>query len=83
MLTPPPFERLTDRPWKQIAAIVEATRGTCGGTRTVWICRRSRSAASRAMFAGPAPFRPTIDVAAVVRPSTAPRGRRSALPQSA
>ena len=34
MLTPPPFERLTDRQWKRIAAIVEATRGTCGGTRT-------------------------------------------------
>ena len=34
VLTPPPFERLTDRQWKRIAAIVEATRGTCGGTRT-------------------------------------------------
>jgi transposase len=34
MLEPPPFERLTDREWKRIAAIVEATRGTCGGTRT-------------------------------------------------
>jgi integrase/transposase len=34
MLEPPPFERLTDREWKRIAAIVEATRGTCGGKRT-------------------------------------------------
>jgi transposase len=34
VLTPPPFERLTERQWKRIAAIVEATRGTCGGTRT-------------------------------------------------
>ncbi|MBL9101593.1 MAG: transposase [Myxococcales bacterium] len=34
VLTPPPFERLTDREWKRIAAIMEATRGTCGGKRT-------------------------------------------------
>lgn len=34
ILEPPPFERLTDREWKQIGPIVEATRGTCGGTRT-------------------------------------------------
>jgi len=33
-LTPPPFERLTDRQWKRIARTVEATRGTCGGKRT-------------------------------------------------
>ena len=33
-LPPPPFERLTDREWKRIAATVEATRGTCGGPRT-------------------------------------------------
>jgi len=32
MLEPPPFERLTGRQWKRIVAIVEATRGTCGGT---------------------------------------------------
>ena len=34
MLTPPPFERLGDAEWKRIAAMVEATRGTCGGPRT-------------------------------------------------
>jgi transposase len=34
MLTPPPFERLSDGEWKRIAAMVEATRGTCGGPRT-------------------------------------------------
>jgi integrase/transposase len=34
MLTPPPFERLTDREWKRIAKTVEATRRTCGGKRT-------------------------------------------------
>jgi len=33
-LTPPPFERLTDREWKQIARMIEATRSTCGGKRT-------------------------------------------------
>jgi hypothetical protein len=33
-LTPPPFERLTDRQWKRIARTIEATRGTCGGKRT-------------------------------------------------
>ena len=33
MLPPTPFERLNDRQWKQIAAIVEATRGS-GGKRT-------------------------------------------------
>ena len=34
MLEPPPFERLTDREWKRIGPMVEATRGTCGGPRT-------------------------------------------------
>lgn len=34
MLTPPPFERLSDAEWKRIAAMVEATRGPCGGPRT-------------------------------------------------
>ena len=35
MLPPPPFERLTDRQWKRIAPVIEATRGgTCGGKRT-------------------------------------------------
>jgi hypothetical protein len=33
-LTPPPFERLTEHEWKRIGPMVEATRGTCGGTRT-------------------------------------------------
>jgi transposase len=34
MLEPPPFEHLTDLQWKGIGAMVEATRGICGGTRT-------------------------------------------------
>ena len=34
ILEPPPFERLTDREWKQIARMIEATRSTCGGKRT-------------------------------------------------
>ena len=30
VLAPPPFERLSDQQWKQIAAIVATTRGACG-----------------------------------------------------
>ncbi len=33
-LGPPPFEPMRDAQWKAIAAIVESTRGPCGGPRT-------------------------------------------------
>jgi transposase len=33
-LPPAPFEPMTGKQWKAIAAIVESTRGTCGGPRT-------------------------------------------------
>jgi hypothetical protein len=71
MLEPPPFERLTDREWKRIAAIVEATRGTCGGTRTD--LRRAVDAVRWVLHNGakwrelPAGPRDRHDVLAVVR----------------
>ncbi|MBL9105655.1 MAG: tyrosine-type recombinase/integrase [Myxococcales bacterium] len=46
VLPPPPFERLTDREWKRIGAMVEATRGTCGGPRTDLQRVSTRSAGS-------------------------------------
>jgi transposase len=37
-LAPPRFEPMRDFQWKAIAAIVESTRGRCGGPRTDLRC---------------------------------------------